>query len=413
MAIAKKNNKYLMLSLWIMACGLLYIFIYQLKLPFKADLFLYGMVVGLVAMTFLEGRVVINKQFVLFLFIDISAIVGLTYTTMFSQGLREAILFVFFSGLFVLSYTNPSFIKLFTVWIYLISAALVISTVIQFLFPQLFNGIMQRIMRADAYEQLMWSYEVDNAFAGFAAYTSNATFSASIVFGTSFLNLTNKKEKPIIKNKIINIVLLALSLFSIILCSKRGVFVATIIAMIVLMFCLYRNNAFVLKLCSVAALFAIAMFIMYQTNGFVAAFIDRFMTGDLMTGRDEIYESLIEDFKECNILIGRGTASTYALADRGAHNIYLQVLYDHGILFSIPYYIFLAYNYYISFKNGCPISVFVQTLFLVYGLSGNPLYSNMFMMIYIFYVLYAARMPFFRKHIDTDTFNQLKFVSEE
>ena len=413
MTDASKNNRHLILSVWIMVCGLLYIFIYQLKLPFKADLFLYGMVVGLVAMTFLEGRIIMNKQFLLFLLIDVSAIIGLLYTTMFSQGLREAVLFVFFSGLFVLSYTNPSFIKLFTKWIYLISSALVISTIIHFLFPEMFNNTMQKIMRADAYEQLMWSYSVDNAFAGFAAYTSNATFSAAIVFGNSFLNLANKKEQPIIKNKIINIALLVLSLFSIILCSKRGVFVATIASMVVLMFYLYRKNAFVLKLLSVAALFAATLFILYQTNDFVAAFLDRFMTDDLLTGRDTIYESLIGDFKECNILIGRGTASTYAIAARGAHNIYLQVLYEHGILFSIPYYVFLAYNYYRAFKNKCPLSVFVQTLFLVYGLSGNPLYSNMFMMIYIFYVLYAARMPLFKKDIKTDTFNQNQFISEE
>ncbi len=388
--VSKKNNHFI-LSVGIMMCGLLYIFIYQLRLPFKADLFLYGMVIGLVAMTFMEGRIVINKQFLLFLFVDLSAIIGLVYTTMFSQGLRETILFVFFAGLFVLSYTNPSFIKLFIKWIYLISAVFVLSIIVHFLFPDLFNLIMQRILRADAYEQLMWSYSVDKAFAGLAAYTSNATFSAAIVFGTSFLNLADKKEQPIIKNKTINVILLFLSMFSIILCSKRGIFIATIASTLVLMFYLYRKNAFILKVFSVTVLLAAVLFILYQTNAYVASFLDRFMTDDLLTGRDTIYKSLIDDFKECNILIGRGTAAAYAIADRGAHNIYLQVLYDHGILFSIPYYVFLLFNYYKAFKNKCPSSVFVQTLFLVYGLSGNPLYSNMFMMIYIYYVLNASK----------------------
>ena len=403
MTDASKNNKHLLLSIWIMVCGLLYIFIYQLKIPFKADLFLYGMVLGLAAMTFMEGRIVMNKQFLLFLLVDVSVVSGILYTTMFSQGLREAILFVFFSGLFVLSYTNTSFIKLFVKWIYLISVLLVISVIIQFLFPDSFNMIMQKIMRSDAYEQLIWSYTVDNAFAGLAAYTSNATFSAAIVFGHSFLSLADKKELPVINNKIINIVLLVLSLFSIILCSKRGIFIATIVSVIVLMFCLYKKNAFWLKFLSIATLFALALFILYQTNAFVTDFLDRFMTDDLLTGRDDIYDALLSDFKESNILIGRGTASTYAIAERGAHNIYLQVLYDHGLIFSIPYYVFLLYNYYRSFKSKCNISVFVQTLFLVYGLSGNPLYSNMFMMIYIYYVLYAARMPLLTRQNKDDT----------
>lgn len=391
MTDSRVQNKHRILSVWIMACGLLYTFIYQFRLPFKADLFLYGMLAGLVAMTFFYGYIVINKQVLLFVLIDICALAGLMYTTNFSEGLRETILFVFFSGVFVFSYENASFIKLFTKWIYLVSAAVVISCIIHFAAPGWFNGIMAGLMRPNAYEQLIWSYTVDNTFAGIAAYTSNATFSAAVVFGNSFLNITNKNEQPIIKNKVVNIVLLVLSLFTIIICSKRGIFIATIVATVVLMFYLYRKNAFVLKFFSVAILFILASAVLYQINDYVAAFIDRFMTDDLLTGRDTIYDSLMTDFFNGNILTGKGTAATYKLADKGAHNIYLQILYDHGALFSMPYYIFLIYNYYLAFKNKCPISIFVQTMFLVYGLSGNPLYSNMFMIIYIYYVLYSSK----------------------
>lgn len=391
MTDSRVQNKHRILSVWIMACGLLYTFIYQFRLPFKADLFLYGMLAGLVAMTFFYGYIVINKQVLLFVLIDICALAGLMYTTNFSEGLRETILFVFFSGVFVFSYENASFIKLFTKWIYLVSAAVVISCIIHFAAPGWFNGIMAGLMRPNAYEQLIWSYTVDNTFAGIAAYTSNATFSAAVVFGNSFLNITNKNEQPIIKNKVVNIVLLVLSLFTIIICSKRGIFIATIVATVVLMFYLYRKNAFVLKFFSVAILFILALAVLYQINDYVAAFIDRFMTDDLLTGRDTIYDSLMTDFFNGNILTGKGTAATYKLADKGAHNIYLQILYDHGALFSMPYYIFLIYNYYLAFKNKCPISIFVQTMFLVYGLSGNPLYSNMFMIIYIYYVLYSSK----------------------
>lgn len=393
MTDSKVQNKHRILSVWIMTCGLLYTFIYQFRLPFKADLFLYGMLAGLVAMTFFYGYVVINKQVVLFVLIDICALAGLVYTTNFSEGLRETMLFIFFSGVFVFSFENLAFIKLFTKWIYLASVAVVISCTVHFIFPEWFNSIMAGLMRPNAYEQLMWSYTVDETFAGIAAYTSNATFSAAIVFGNSFLNLTNRNEQPIIKNKIANAVFLALSLFTIIICSKRGIFIATIVATIVLMFYLYRRNAFILKFASVAILFVAVLAVLYQLNDYVAAFIDRFMTDDLLTGRDTIYDSLMVDLWNGNILIGKGTAATYAIADKGAHNIYLQILYDHGALFSIPYYIFLIYNYCVAFKNKCPISIFVQTMFLVYGLSGNPLYSNMFMIIYIYYVLYASKSP--------------------
>lgn len=388
----QNHNKHRILSMWIIMCGLLYIFAYQFKLPFKADVFLYSMVGGLVAMTLLDGHIILSKQVILFGLVAISSFVGIAYTTMPSEGLREAILFTFFAGLFVLSLTNPFFIKSFTKWIYIASIAVVLSSIIHFLAPAGFNALMSQVMRKDAYEQLMWSFTVDTTFAGLAAYTSNATFAAAIVFGNSFLNIANKKESPIIKSKLLNIVLLALSMFSIIICSKRGIFVATIVALVVLMFYLYRGRNFFLKFLGVAALSSVILIILYNTNEFVFSFLNRFIADDFMTGRDTIYESLLTDFGESNFFVGLGTAATYEIAKEGAHNIYIQILYDHGIIFSALYYILLLYNYYSAFKNGCPLSIFVQTIFLVYGLSGNPLYSNMFMMIYIYHVLYAVKM---------------------
>lgn len=389
----KNQNKYRILSMWIIVCGLLYIFAYQFKLPFKADTFLYGMVVGLLAMTLFVGKIILSKQVVLFILAAVSSFVGLAYTTMPSEGLREAILFAFFAIMFWLSLTNFNFVKSFAKWIYIVSVVIVLSSILHFLAPLWINALMSQVMREDAYEQLMWSFTVDTTFAGLAAYTSNATFAAAIVFGNSFLNMTNKKETPIIKSKLLNLVLLALSMFSIIICSKRGIFVATIVALIVLMFYLYRGRNFFLKFLGVAVLASVVLIILYNTNEFVSAFLNRFVGDDIMTGRDTIYETLMDDFRESNFLIGRGTAATYELAEEGAHNIYIQILYDHGLIFSIPYYILLLYNYYLAFKNKCPLSIFVQTMFLVYGLSGNPLYSNMFMMIYIYHVLYATKMP--------------------
>lgn len=397
MAKTKNENRHRLLSLWIIACGLLYIFAYQFKLPFRADTFLYGMLVGVIAMTFLYGKIMITRQTILFVLIDISAFIGLLYTTRTSAGLREAVLFTFFSGLFTLSLPNLSLVEKFTKWIYLASILLVLSSIIHFLFPTEFNTWMSRVLREDAYEQLMWSFTVDKTFAGMAAYTSNATFSAALVFGNSYLNIVDKSKTPVIKSKLLNILLLVISLFSIIICSKRGVFVATIAAMIVLMFFLYRGRNFILKFLAVAVLFVIALAILYQTNEFVYAFLNRFISDDFTSGRDAIYESLWSDFAKNNIFIGLGTGATYAIAEKGAHNIYIQILYDHGILFSIPYYIFLLYNYYRAFQERCPLSIFVQTLFLVYGLSGNPLYSNMLLMIYIYHVLYAAVYPTRRK----------------
>lgn len=392
---AKIKNSHRILSAWIIICGLLYIFAYQFKLPFKPVLFLYGMVFGLVAMTLFADKIILSKHMAIFAAVVVSSFIGLIYTNMEEEGLREATLFAFFLGVFALSLINPAFIRTFTKWIYICSIIFVISTVLQFLVTDGFNAVMKTVLRDDAYEQLMWSFDVDNAYAGIAAYTPNTTFSAAIVFGYSFLNLINKEDMPIIKNKRQNLILLALSVFVIVICSKRSIFVAILVALVVVLFYLYKGKNFFARFLGVAVLASIVLIILYNTSEFVSNFLNRFVGDDITTGRDDIYQELWADFKKSNTLIGRGTAATYKLADTGAHNIYLQILYDHGLFFSIPYYIFLVYNYSLAFKNKCPLSIFVQTMFLVYGLFGNPLYSNMFMMIYMYYVLYAARMPIF------------------
>lgn len=389
----RNRNKHRILSALVIVCGLFYIFMYQFTLPFKADLFLYGMLAGLIAMSVSDKKIIVSRQAILFILVAASAFVGCLYTSMRWEGLREAILFTFFAGLALMSLANPAFIRSFTKWIYIASVVVVLSSILHFLAPFWFNGVMSRVLRGNAYEQLMWSFSVDHAFPGLSAYTPNTTFSAAIVFGWSFLNIANRNEKPIVKNKLVNIVLLAISMFSIIICSKRGIFVATIAALLVLMFYLYRRRNFFLKLVGAVVLSCAVLAILYGTNEYVHAFLNRFIGGNFLTGRDTIYSSLLADFKYCNYLIGRGTAATYKIAATGAHNIYLQILYDHGILFSIPYFALLIYNYFLAFRKKCPISIFVQTVFLVYGLSGNPFYSNVFMMIYIYYVLYALRMP--------------------
>ena len=393
----KIKNSHPILSAWIVICGLLYIFASQFQYPFMPVLFLYGMVFGLVVMTLFEDRIILSNHMAIFGLVVVSSFIGLIYTTMKEDGLREAILFTFFLGMFALSLINPAFIRIFTKWIYICSVVLVISTLIHFLSADWFNSWIKQVLRPNIYEELMWSYNVDHTYAGLAGLTPNTTFSAAIVFGYSFLHLIKKEEMPIIKNRGQNIIFLILSLFAIVICSKRGIFVAVIIALLVVLFYIYRGKHFFVRFVSVAVVAAIIMIILYFTSDFVSAFFNRFTGDDITTGRDDIYRDVWNDFVKSNILIGRGTGATYKVADTGAHNIYLQILYDHGVILSVPYYIFLIYNYALAFKNQCPLSIFVQTMFLVYGLVGNPLYSNMFMMIYLYYVLYAARMPVFIK----------------
>lgn len=387
----KRNKQTPILTIGIIICSLIYAFFCYFDYPFESDLFLYAAASLLVIMTLYIGKINFNLHTFVFLALMISCGLGSFYTTMPEEGTREAIWFLLFFLIVLLAYENTYLIKSFVKWTYFFAIFVSVTVIVQSIMPDVFHNLMKRFLMPQAYDQLILSYEMDEAYAGICAYTPNAAFFTAIVFGQSFMNII-KKESAIIPLKVVNILLMILSLYVVILTSKRGIFVAILGALFILFFYVYRKRKFALRILGLAVVFLFIFNYLYESNVIVASFLDRFLkTDDLTTGRDVIYRNVYNYFTSGDIYFGRGTGATYRIANTGAHNIYLQILCDHGVIFSIPYYIFLIYNYYLAFKNKCPISIFVQSMFLIYGMSGNPLYTQMFMIIYIYYILYALR----------------------
>ena len=391
MSIGKKTKLNSIVHVIIVVACLLYIFTFQMNYPFEADLFLYIAVGALVLHTFLEGRVSVVLQTLIYGVVAFFSFLGLFYTQMLDEGLREAILFSLFFGIFCLSRSSFDLVNLFTKCVYMVSVLMTVTVIIHSAIPEQFNDLAKQLLRDDCYDQLMWSYNVDNAYAGISAYTANAAFFAAIALGQSFLNLYPSQGKPVIKSKVINLVLVVIGFYAVILCSKRGVFVAVLVGFLILLAAIYRKRSFILRMIGVVALCGVLLVVLYNTNETVADFLDRFIkTRDFYTGRDKIFSIILEGFFNGNVFVGHGTGATYEIYASGAHNIYLQLLYDHGIILSLPFLVLFVVNYYKAKKNRALMSLFVQSVFLVYGLSGNPLYANMFMLIYVFYTLYAS-----------------------
>lgn len=385
-----KKRDYSFLALLCVLFNVLYVFTCQLKYPFGSDLFLYGSLVVLISMTFLVGKIHITIQTSLFFFMVVSSFIGVIYTTMRNEGLREAVLFTLFFIIFVLGREHTYLIKLFLKFVYWMSVVAMFTAVFQRLFPIAINFFFSIIVKEDSFEVLMRSYSIDNAYAGILAYTPYTAFFSAIVFGQSILNLLKDKSCKTLNSKLANVILILISILVIVLSSKRSLFVSIIIALFVTLFCKYRKNNFIVKTLFISIAMLVALIVLYNSNELFARFLDRFIKNDnFLTGRDTIYSNLWNDFLNGNIFIGRGTGATYKIAEHGAHNIYLEILYDHGLLLSSPFYAFLLYNYSKSIKSKCYISIYVQSIFLIYGLAGNPLYSNMLMLVYVFYVLYA------------------------
>ncbi len=386
----KKTKEPFFFSFLVVLFNILYVFTFHFKYPFRSDLFLYGSLFTLILMTVLVGKIHVSPQTILFLLMVVSSYIGLIYTTMLSEGIREAVLFTLFFAFFVLAREHKRLIVFFVKCVYWVSVFAMFTVIIQCILPDFTNSFLSIILRAGSYDVLMDSYRIDGAYAGIFAYTPYTAFSSSIVFGQSLLNLTNKISQKTLNNKLANIILSIISVIVIILSSKRSLFVSIIFSVFIMLFVLYRKNNFIVKMLFAGIAVVVALIVLYNSSEMFSAFFDRFLNNDnFLTGRDTIYLNLWNDFLNGDVFLGRGTGATYKIADTGAHNIYLEILYDHGLLFSVPFYVFLLYTYVKTIKSKCYISIFVQSVFLMYGMAGNPLYSNMLMVIYVFYVLYA------------------------
>ena len=149
---------------------------------------------------------------------------------------------------------------------------------------------------------------------------------------------------------------------------------------------LWKKASFktIVTICTVLVLSYILVIILEKNNEAIGHFLARFDTsenGDITTGRTKIWAIALNHLT--NVVFGMGTGSTNTILKNGCHNIYLQLLYEHGFIGLTIYIYFFAYNLKNAIKRKEPFSMYVQLVLLVYGISGNPIYSTSFFVIYI------------------------------
>lgn len=372
----------------------LYVFCYQFAYPFSSTFFLYIAFAGLVVWLFFGQKIYLSTQMLLMGLVTLVSAVGVIYTDNPAKGNREAILTaVTFVFLIALAQDNTLLGKLKKI-VCVCSFVVLFGVMFQYLFSDAVNSLLGNLLRADCYEHLMWSYTVDGAYAGFSAYTADAAYFVAVLFGFMIFGWLQNPEMPI-WDKVFRLVVGGLSVFAVILTSKRGVAVALLIALVMTYMIWKRVSAkTMVKMILLIVACAIVLFLVSQQNAIVRVFIERFDSadGDITTGRSEIWKSAIEAFR--NAIFGMGTGSAYTVYDAGLHNIYLQLFYDHGVIGALIYVMFFLYNLVGAIRRREPMSIYVQLLMLVYGMSGNPIYSNSFFIIYvIFSVVTARRVP--------------------
>ena len=271
------------------------------------------------------------------------------------------------------------------------------------IFLQVINpGIVQTVNRAildraafDSYHTLS-KYKYYMGFSGFncmsalfAGVLSGIYLSKVILFNNSFIK------------RLIYASIGFIGFIAMIVAQKRGIFVACAVSIIIMILISVANKKNIRKL-YVAILLILLLFVgiyLYLQNSESGIeFIKRFTASDdISSGRFDIFSLLLTEAKN-SFLLGKGTgASQNTLINSGAHNIYIQVYFDHGIIGILIYIIWFVSNFIFTIKlyrNASNtiiekqilfVSMYVQILFLVYGLFGNPINDIYIFLLYVFF----------------------------
>lgn len=270
----------------------------------------------------------------------------------------------------------------------------VFATLFIAIFPSLYRSVILPLISGGEYLIASDNFEHGYNPGITAHYSINGIYTSisSIYFFTKYLKTKQKKD----------ILFFILSFIALLLTAKRAHILITFIVCFITAFktisgtlskkLFYGVNSIIII---VIAFFVVTAFVP-QLGGFIERFAETSSAGDLLSGRDNLYSLCISLWKN-NILFGNGWGAfsyyfnmqyantNYIVNYADAHNIYLQLLCEVGlinviIIVSLFIYTFIKTNKQ-TFKiknNKSKVLLFAyayQMMFLIYGLSGNPLYD--------------------------------------
>ena len=379
-----------------------YIYCAHLRFSFEATDFLYIAFIMAIAVIIIRRYLITNKALLIYFLIVLYTGIGYCYSNNPEDGLRQTLFFGIYTIFYWLAMQCSTFLHVMKKIICVFSLIGMISVFVQFAKPELFNIFLITVLRPWAYENIMWSYNVDGTYTGLTASVSMASFSMAIIFFVAVqkilcVNKTNstleKKQSAILKY--FNYFVAFLALFGIILTSKRGIFIATIIAFLLSIKLdkdikiqrIKKRHIIAIGIGIASAI--IGTIYLVETNDYVIAFISRFTGNNITTGRNIFYENAIKIFSQGSVetlFIGYGTGSAYLINKTGLHNVYLQILFDHGLIGLALYGSFFIINIRNAIKKRYFFSMCLQIVFLVYCITGNPLYDYYFFIPYLLFV---------------------------
>lgn len=331
--------------------------------------------------------------------------VGCIYSPAMTKGLGYV--FSFALALLLSIYTCKKNIPESNIMRLLSGASLIMAifVIIQPIAPDFVSGINHLFSYQSNEYAIMQAWTRNGWYSGLFPDRAPAAFFCCVLIGTGlyYIYFNYGKSGSLFK-RFWGIVFSLTGTYGIMMTAKRGLLVGAGIAAFI-SFIVYKkaNKEPIWKICLAAGEIVVVIWIAFSNMPATQIMMKRFVDNENpLTYRAVIYSNIFERFWS-SPLVGTGTASAYSLLGIGGHNIYLTVLMENGMLgfmllivalvYSLGHTVLIAMRFgRYSYDNTIPFllfSIYIQVFFLVYGMSGNPLYDNYILYFYIFSVLIA------------------------
>lgn len=303
--------------------------------------------------------------------------------------------------------------KLFNI-LYCIANVHVFFILIRQLFPDLINRISYIILTSSMYQSQIHFIQLGywNGNVGITIQSAWAAFFCVIQIGIAYIYYKENKE-------LYHLFLMLLGFCALLLTNKRGPLIAMIFSLTLLIFLLrskkFSQKNMLKKLIYFILIIIILNFLLRYIPGITKIFqkisnMSNMSIANASSGRMDIYKSIINYMAPMRYFIGYGTGTTDTVFGINAHNVYLQLLFENGFVTLMLFMSVAIYSVYFTYKkivllksinqniNILCFSLYFQSFFLLYGISGNPLYDTPILFLYLI-VVFSADV-FIRYHIN-------------
>ncbi len=283
----------------------------------------------------------------------------------------------------------------------IIGIILTVGCVFNYVFPIAYRAIVIPLFSETTQNNINWQLSYGTSFPGFTSQVGYTSFFLSVSVGALFAFRKNY-------NTILFWAVFLFLIFGLFLTGKRGPFAFLTVSIMILYFIEgYGRDKIkrVFQIIGFAILGYLVLYLLatYTSNPSIDRIFDTIrefiLTRDVEdAGREQLWHQAIVYFESYPISgIGwTNFKNMFTLRKTHVHNIYLQLLCETGIIGFILFAVFFLTNIFRTVKkirratvnsyecSWLMLSFFIQTYFLLYGISGNPLYDIEETILYFF-----------------------------